>query len=486
MKGLLTFDVGTTSMKCILFNENFEELFYENKEYDIETAQNGVAEIDAEVYFNTFCDCITAIKQKAGLEQIAAICFTTQGETLIPVDEKGTPVCKAIVWLDTRAGEEAEFIKNNIALEEMYSVTGLCDIDGALPIAKVMWLCKNRPKVYHKTHKFMLLEDYLIYRLTGKMVSEKSLQSSTGWYDIMNDQMYEKVLRICQIDKGKFPEILSCGTVVGNISGEISVDLGLPQEAVVVTGAMDQISSAIGAGNIRQGMITETTGTALVVGATVEKPEFNVDVPLTVYKHFNEQYIYMPYFGTAGITLKWFRDTIMPNAVKEAGQAGKSSYQLINELAQTSPAGSNGVVMNPNLMSGGAFYGMTLSTSLADLARSVMEGVAFMLRSLIETVEKKGIEVDTILSMGGGSYSELWSSIKASVCGKRIYCVGYSQTTSLGAAILAAVGIGLYESVEEALDKVKATGRTIEPNPDEKTVYDSAFMNYINYIQNGG
>ena len=479
----LAFDVGTTSMKCILFNESFEELFYENREYDIESGPNGIAQIDPQVYYQTFCDCIAAMHERVDVGQCQlAICFTTQGETLIPVDGEGKALSKAIVWLDTRAGKEADFIRKEIPQDAWYATTGLCEIDGALPMAKVFWLKKNEPEIYKRTDKFLLLEDYLILRLTGKRVSEKSLQSSTGWYDIVHEKMYEEVLSLCQVDEEKFPEILPCGTVVGNISHEAAKNLSLSSETVVVTGAMDQIASAIGAGNIRQGIVTETTGTALVVGATVEKPEFDLQTPLTVYKHYNDQFIYMPYFATAGITLKWFRDTFLPHLVQEAKEKGVSSYDLINEIARTSVPGSNGVIMNPDLMAGGAFQGLTLATTMADLARSVMEGVAFMLRNLTEAVEAKGIEVDHILSMGGGSYSPLWSGIKASACGKTIRCVSYSQTTALGAAVLASVATGSYESVAAARKQLNNSGRTYEPIFSEKPIYDNVYIQYKKFI----
>lgn len=483
LRRFLAFDVGTTAMKCILFDENFQELFCENREYDIESGKGGIAEIDPQVYYRTFCECVSAMQEKVcAVNTPMAICFTTQGETLIPVDAEGNALSKAIVWLDTRAGKEADHIRKEIPQAAWYCATGLCEIDGALPMAKVLWLKENEPEIYEKTDKFLLLEDYLIFRLTGKRVSEKSLQSSTGWYDIVQERLYDRVLELCRVDAEKFPEVLPCGTVVGNISREIAESLRLSEKTVVVTGAMDQIASAIGAGNIRQGIVTETTGTALVVGATVSTPEFDLQTPLTVYKHYNDQFIYMPYFPTAGITLKWFRDTFFPHLVEEAKAKGVSSYDLINDIARTSPPGSNGVIMNPDMMNGGAFHGLSLAATLPDLTRSVMEGVALMLRSLTEAVEAKGIEVDHILSMGGGSYSALWSKIKASVCGKTIHCVGYSQTTALGAAILAAVAVGCYESVEAAREHLDGSGRTYEPDMNEKTIYDGVYIQYKNYI----
>lgn len=487
MKYLLSFDVGTTSMKGIVFDENFNEIFYENTEYDIETDSPNIAELDADTYYEAFCKCILSLNEKMAIgKEISAVCFTTQGETLIPVDAEGNALTKAIVWLDSRADKEADFIKSKISLEDMYKSTGLYDFDGALPIAKVLWIYNNMRHTYDSTYKFLLLEDYLILRLTGEMVSEKSLQSSSGWYDIINDCLFDTMFEICPVSKDKFPEILPSGSVVGNIKEDVAEKLGLSPDAVVVTGAMDQISSAIGAGNVKEGVISETTGTALVVGATVSVPKFNLDAPLTIYKHYNDKFIYMPYSSTAGIVLKWFRDTVMPDVIKKAEERQTSSYKLIDEIAESSPAGSNGVIMNPDFTKGGFFYGLTLATKASDLARSVLEGVAYLLKDLVSAVEMQGVKVDEILSLGGGSYSSLWGEIKASVCNKKISCVGYSQTTALGAAMLSAVALGLYTSVEEATKAINTKSVEYQPKENDRAVYEECYLKYKETIKIGG
>ena len=484
MRNVLSFDVGTTSMKCILFNENLEELFCENREYTIETASGGIAELDAEVYFTSFLECVDEVRNKLGGDiDISAVTFTTQGETLIPVDSDGKALTKAIVWLDTRAESEAQTISSSICQEEFYSATGLCGIDGALPLAKLMWIKKNMPDVYDNTYKFLLLEDYLIYRLTGRFVSEKSLQSSTGWYDIVNDGFYDKACDICGIDKDKLPEVLDCGTVVSSVLPDVCP--ALCKDTVVVTAAMDQISSAIGAGNIKEGIVTETTGTALVMGAIVEKPEFDISRPITIYRHYNDKFIYMPYLPTAGIVLKWFRDTIVPYTVKQAEERKISSYNIIDEMAETSPCGSNGVILNPDFTDGGFFAGISLATSASDLARSVLEGVSYMLRELIEDIEAHSVDVKEIYSLGGGSYSPLWCTIKASVCDKLIRSIGYGQTTALGAAILGFTATGVFDSVEDAVKQANITSNCYNPSLEDKEIYDKCYQNYKNYKSGG-
>lgn len=483
MKQFLAFDVGTTAMKCILFDNNLKEVFAVNREYSIDAKENGIAELDASIYFESFCECIREmLRLGADKEQIAAITFTTQGETLIPVDKDGNPVCPALVWLDTRAKREAEVIRENILSQRFYETTGLCNIDGALPAAKLLWIYRNKRTLYDKIHKLLLLEDYLIYKITGRFISEKSLQSSTGWYDIINDKLFDDVLKLCKIEKSKLPEILPCGTVVGQISSEAASLCGLSEKTFVVTGAMDQIASAVGVGNITEGMCTETTGTALVVGVTVKNPIFDIKNPVTVYKHFDNQFIYMPYCSTAGMTLKWFRDNVMPYAVDKAREKGISSYGIIDETAAKSPVGSNGVIMLPQLSECGAFIGLTLAAETSDMARSVLEGVGYMLKQILERVEQSGVTIDEVCSLGGGSYSSLWCQIKADICGKNILRTEYAQTTALGAAILAAVALGEYKSVADALKACERSSEVITPDKNNSEIYKSEYLKYTKYL----
>ena len=486
MKHFLTFDIGTTAMKCILFDEAFNELHQCNREYDLITYDDGRVELEPETYFSTFCECIKEVS-KLGLP-ITSLTFTTQGETLIPVDKEGKALHNAIVWIDARAEQEAKAISEKFELESFYKKTGLPEINGALPIAKLKYFAEKMPEITKKTYKFLLLEDYFIFRLTSKAVTEKSLVSSTGWYDIVNDVYFEEILDFCSIKEEKLPEVMPCGAVVGNITEAAAKLCGLSEETLVTTGAMDQISSAIGAGNIKNGVVTETTGTALVMAATVDNPEFNINQPITIYKHYNQSFVYMPFCNTAGIVLKWFKDTVCAPLKNEAKEKGISLYALIDKMAEESPAGSGGVILLPNFSgksvpeaianASGVFYGITLDTSLSDLSRSVLEGVAYMLRELLEALEKTGTEICEIRSMGGGSASDIWHRIKTDVCNKPIVRLSYAQTTSLGAAILGSVAVGSYKSVEEALSKVSIEGTRLVPNEQNLEVYNNMFAKY--------
>lgn len=487
MKHILTFDVGTTAMKCTLYNELFDVVFFDSSEYDLLTPEAGIAELPAQVYWDTFCRSV--MKMRSGgihMEQITAVTFTTQGETLIPVGSDGQALYPAIVWIDSRAKEEARYLRELLGEDKIYRHTGASEITGAAPVAKLMWLAKHKPEIYRETKKFLLLEDYFIYRLTGQAVTEMALLSSTGWFDIRQECYWSEMLEAARLDENKLPQVRACGEVVGNITSFAAEETGLSTQTLVTTGAMDQVASAVGAGNIREGMVTETTGTALVVGASIASPDFASPRRVTIYKDYGHGYLYMPFCNTAGIVLKWFRDTLAEEVKREALLKGWSAYDRIDELAGQSPAGSNGLILlahfegkpipYPCDPAKGVFYGMTLATTKADFARAVLEGIGYMLKEIVETLENTGVKVEEIRSMGGGAASPLWCEIKSAICQKPIRIMKNKETTSLGAAILGAVAAGICTSVEKGVKRAVHTDGSCFTKEDG--IYQERYRTY--------
>lgn len=183
----LVFDVGTTSMKTGVFDREFQLVFSSLNEYSLLYPQKNMVELSAEFYWTALKEGVSsAAAAGVNLGEIDSITITTQGETLIPVDKRGMPLSNAIVWLDSRAEKEALELAERISMGQFFRVTGLPDLSGTAPIAKLMWIRREKPEVYEKTAYFLLLEDFLIYRLSGVIVSEYSLLSSTGYFDILH------------------------------------------------------------------------------------------------------------------------------------------------------------------------------------------------------------------------------------------------------------------------------------------------------------
>ncbi|OGO81621.1 MAG: hypothetical protein A2Y21_06065 [Clostridiales bacterium GWC2_40_7] len=489
---LLTLDLGTTSVKACVFNENFDLLGYSSEEYELLTSEGNIVELTPETYWQAAISGIRKATELSGITGMdtGIITITTQGETLLPVDSSGAPLRNAINWLDARAEEEAAYINNRFTNEEVYGNTGLPEIGPACPVCKVLWIKNKEPEIYGKTFKFMLLEDFIILRLTGKYVTEKCLMSSTGYFDINKEVLWMEMLSYAGIEPEKFPQIMDCGTIVGGLLPEVADELGINPGIRVSTGAMDQAASAIGAGNVTEGIITETTGTALVMAATIKMPDYSNPARLNIMKHgLKGKYIMLPYNSTAGIVLKWFKDEFCRYETEKYAEEGKSVYLYLDELAESSPPLANGLILLPHFAGmltpeinpavKGVFFGVGLDTRKPHFIRAILEGIAFMLKQNVELLEQMGIEVKEIRSLGGGSKSRLWCQLKADVNNRVIHTMEQEETTSLGAAILGSLAAGIYRTVEEACRVVKVKKSF---KPDEKTVSVYA-KGYVSYKQ---
>jgi xylulokinase len=487
MEYILAFDVGTTSMKCCAYDEAFLVRAEQTTEYALQTPGPQLVEADPEIYWDGLCRSVRAILD-AGIrpEQIRAVALTTQGETMIALDAAGEPVLPAIVWLDGRAGREAAALERTIGRRTFYRTTGLPEFSGALPLAKLQWLLAHCPPG-RQIHKVLLLEDYLVWRLTGAFASENSLLCSTGYLDIRSRQYAGDFLAAARADASLLPDILPPGTAAGRVSPGAAEKSGLAAGTPVCCTAMDQTASAIGAGNIRPGVVTETTGTCLTVTATTREPNFDLPDPLQYYTHFDGQYLALSFSPTAAMLLKWFKDQFLADSV-DARSSGENLYDYMSGLAAGVPAGCGGLLLLPHFTGKampqsvpnmrGAFWGLGLDTTRAAMIRAVMEGVAFSLREHLESFQAAGIPVREIRSLGGGAKDALWCAIKASVTGRPICLTENRETTSLGAAVLAAHALG-DGSVEALCERAVRPARSYAPDEALRAPYDRFYRDYL-------
>lgn len=479
MKSILTFDIGTTSVKTSLFDLSLERLCCVSEEYSLD-ADGAFVELDAEEYIDVIKKSICRVKQIIPEAEITALASVTQGETFIPVSADGKALRKAIVWLDSRGENEAEFISQSISKETFADVTGLPELSGACPIAKLLWIKNNEPHIYDECAKFLFLEDWVIFRLTGKFVTEKSLASSSGYFDIDNDTYWDEILNVSGISKDKLPEAEECGTFCSFVTKEAAEEFGLSTETAVYTGAMDQVASAIGAGALSEDIITETTGTALVVTSYSKGRKYYSRRGVTEYRHaIKGSYLNLAFSNTAGIVLKWFKDTFCT----DLSDGEFSVYQQLDNMADAVNPMSDGLMLFPHFEgmsypqvdtnAKGVFFGVGLGTTRAHFARALLEGVSYMLRENVEAIGENALE---IRSLGGASESDVWCRIKADVVNKKMVTYG-AESTSLGGAMLVACCLGIYDNLCDA-------GKSIMPKktfvPDENSrLYEDGYKKYL-------
>lgn len=492
MDTILTFDVGTTAIKTCLFDKALNCLAIRTDEYTLSTEQ-GTVELDCEVYWNTICLAVSGIKKEVPEASVQAICLTTQGETMIPVTEDGTPLHRAVVWLDDRAKAEAEKVSSILSGKDMYRLTGVTDMNGFVPLPKLLWFKEQKPEIYEKTYKFLLVEDFVIHRLTGKFVTEKSLLTSTAYYDIRNDRYWTELLDQLGLDVNKLPQILDCGGFVATLSEQAQKDLGLDGNVKVFAGAMDQIAAAIGGGGMQEGVVTATVGTAMVLTSAIRSMDECTDESLIVYRGIQDnQYAILPLCSTAGAVFKWFKDQCSALVVEKAKETGEDPYDLLCEEASKVAPGADGVIhlpyfagsLQPTLLpdAKGVFFGLGLTTNHASMTRAVLESIGYMLRENLEMLGSFGINPKRVHFFGGGAKNPIWNQIIADITGVELVLLEQSECGSLGAAMMGAVSMGWYDTIADAQLQNKAR-KIVYPDKSLKQTYDKAYARYQKLFQ---
>lgn len=481
---ILGIDIGTTSLKTAVFTSTGQKVASAIMEYSLLTPELNVVEAPCGIYMESIQACLAAMGQAGGvcLEDISTIGFSVQSETMLFLDEEGLPVRNAIVWMDNRAGEQAKRLKARFGDELCYQVTGQVSFEACWPVAKVMWVREHEPQVYEKVRHILLLEDYIIYLLTGRFVSECSLLSSTEYWDIRTKKYWPEMLEFAGIDPAWLPEIIEPGQLVGSILPEVAARLGLSPAVRVSSGCMDQVAAAVGVGNIRPGMFSENIGASLAVCAPTKTLTYDPNRQMPVHYFAIPDTYMMHTFTTGGMCLRWFRDNFCQSELEVQAATGLDSYYLMDlEAAQVS-AGSDNLIALPhlqgamapdvNLNAKGVFYGATLKHTKAHFIRSIMESLGYIICRNLETVSQMGLEVNQIRTMGGGSKSDIWNQIKADITGRSLQITGCSQDAAcLGAAILAGVATGIFESVESAVSSMVRVEKSYESDQQTHEIY---------------
>lgn len=495
-KHLIGLDLGTTAVKGILVRVDGKPVCSAGCEYALDYPAADRCELDPEVYFRSARSVLRTLVRQGEIapEQVLAISFSSQGETLIQVDGKGKPIRKAIVWLDNRSAEEAAEIKSRFDPETLLHKTGQPEIVPLWPATRVLWLRKHEPRTFDRAAKYLLVQDYVVHRLTGRFVTDQSMVSSTLYYDIVNKRWWPEMLDFLELRPDRLPEVVPSGTPVGPLTPEAAKATGLPENIVVAAGAYDHPAGAIGCGNIHEGVVSETTGASMAICVTLDRPKFEASLRLPCQIHaVPGKYFLLPYGQTAGLVLKWFKEQFGGEEVRRAKRTGQDPYDLLMTLAGRVPPGADGLVMLPHLMgtgspefndrAKGALCGLTLQMGKGHVVRALIESVACIIRMNLEALAGAGIRVDEIRALGGGAKSDLWNQVKADLTGVPLSTFRIQEAASLGAAILAGVGSGVFEDLEEGCARTVRVRKTYTPNPEHAETYRTVFMRYKKLYQ---
>lgn len=481
---ILGIDLGTTSLKTAVYDHSGKQQVSAVVEYDLITPSTNFVEADPDVYMNALYQCMDKMAGKGFKEakDITTISFSVQGETFYVLDENGKPLKNAVVWMDNRADKQAEELRAKFGDEKCYEVTGQVSFEACWPAAKVLWIKENEPEIWSKVRHILLLEDYIIYLLTGKFVAEGSLLTSTEYWDIRTKKYWPEMLEYIGIDESWLPEVKEPGEAVGTILPEMSEKLGISPKCMICTGCLDQAAGAIGVGNIRPGIFSENIGAALAICVPTSKLTYDPNRLMPVHYFAVPDTYMMHTFTTGGMFLRWFRDGFCQDEIAMDKLTGIDSYDLMNKEVEQVAPGADGLIALPhlqgsmapdvNLNAKGVFYGMTLKHKKPHFIRAIMESLGYIISRNLEAIEGMGLEVEQIRTMGGGSKSEIWNQIKADITGKTLNVTYSSQDTAcLGAAILAGHAAGVFDSIQSAVDNMVQIKKSYVPNEKNHAMY---------------
>lgn len=492
MRYILGIDIGTTAIKAAVIGEDGVIYGTRTSEYPLTTLPTGEVEADLQLYIDAFTDAIKGAVAASGADKkdIKCVGFSSAAETCVFLDERDQPLCKVIAWMDTRGTAAAEYLTAHFDRRDIIDKVGFDAIYAIHPVSKIMAVKEKTPEIFEKTRMFAQIKDYFVFRLSGKYVTDHSNASDHGFFDITNRCYWKEMLDFTGIREKYLPELVEPGAQIGRITATAAAEFGLDPETMINVGAFDQGCGAIGAGNTRPGIASESTGSALVTVATIDHldPASEGNVP-TLCSAIPGKYMFQPYC-TGSMIMKWYRDAFCEAEKKIEEETGRNAYTQMDEMVLQTPPGADGLIMLPyfqgsgipelNEKAQGVYYGINAGHGRGHFIRAIMEGLAIALKRMLECEQALGATMDEIRSLGGGSKSKAWCQIKADILGMPVKVVGGSDSAPcLGAVILAGVENGIWDSIDEAAEKFVTIKETYYPNPENAEIYKKTYEKYV-------
>ena len=463
MKYIIAYDLGTGGIKTSIFGEDGVSYGFRFLSYETKFPKEDFREQSPEVWWNAVKETTRSLLSDTSIpaERIVALAVSGHSLGVLPIGYDGSLLAEYVpIWNDARAKAQARAFFEKTPYDEWYLSTGNGFPAELYSIFKIMWYMENEPELYRQTHKFIGTKDYINYRMTGVLVTDRSYASGSGVFSLETDTYNEKYIGISGIDREKLPDILNSTDIVGRVLPEIAYELGLSPDTVVCAGAVDNACMALGAGCMNNGDVYCSLGTSAWIAVSDEKPVVDTDKRPYVFAHcIPGQYVSAVAIFSAGNSLRWVRDKLFADKYLDELSGGIPAYKAIDDLAAESPVGANRLLFIPTLAGGssldrspeakGCYMGLDLMHERSDVARATLEGIALNLGVALDVLRKYVTIGESMLVVGGGSKSPIWRQIFADVYRLPITTANIGEDAgSLGAAAIAAVGAGVWLDFE--------------------------------------
>lgn len=475
-EAILGVDIGTTGCRAVLYRIDGTILANQAMDYNLYTPQADRGEQDPDEIYDSFVAVVRRAVEQSGLSPAAIVgmSFSSVFHSLIPVDEKGTPLHRMLTWADNRAQEYKEKIVAEHGKDGIYSRTG-CPPHPLYPMYKIAWFRHELPDIFVQTAKFIGIREYIVFRLTGKWLVDKSIASGTSLYNNITLSWDEEILNILGITAGHLSEVVPTTHVERSMSAEAARSLGLLPTTPLIMGAGDGTMNCIGSGAVNPGQLTLTIGTSGAVRVVVDKPAYDTKGRTWCYNLNEDYWVLGGAINNGGIAFRWARDKFASTEQKVAERLGLDTYDILSRYAEQKPAGSDGLIMLPffagerapywNANARGVLFGLNLNHGKRHLVRATLEGICYRMYSILKALEEVSGQVNEIRVSGSFTRSRLWVQILADVFGRVITVPGAPEGAAYGAAVLGLSALGIIPDIKQVGNFINIKERYY---PDEK------------------
>ena len=469
---ILAHDLGTTGNKASLYDDEGNLVASCLSEYDTEFAHPGWAEQNPEDWWQAVCLSTKQLLQESQTAKtdIACVVFSGQMMGCVPLGKDAKALRNAIIWADGRATAQENGLAEKVSRADVYRISGH-RLSASYSLAKILWIKEHQPDIHKQTHKFVHAKDAMVARLTGNFVTDPSDASGMNLYDLEAGRWSDKLIDASGLDPEKLPELKRSTDVVGDVLPSVADEVGLAAGTPVVIGGGDGCCAATGAGVVKEGSAYNYLGSSSWIALATDKPVYDPNERTFTWAHLIPG-MFSP-CGTmqaAGASYAWARQELAPLESQIATEQGASAYDLMNEVAEASSIGANGLLYLPYLLgersprwnpqARGAFVGLDIRHTRGDIFRAVLEGVTLNLKIILDALSAQGVEITAMRLIGGGAKSELWNQLMADIYGLPVQRLALlDEATSMGAAIAGGVGVGIFKdfSVAEQMNPVVST-----------------------------
>nr|WP_178382432.1 gluconokinase [Paenibacillus sp. P3E] len=486
---MLGVDIGTTSTKAVLFEENGKITAQADQGYPLHTPSSSVAEQDPDQILFAVVHTVGAVMKDSAIrpDSVLFLSFSSAMHSVIAVDHAGNPLTACITWADNRSAACAARLRDELGGHELYLRTGT-PVHPMSPITKLMWLGEEQPELFRQTYKFISIKEYIFAKLFGEYVIDHSIASSTGMFNLEQLDWDTEALSIAGITAEHLSKPVPTTQIMQGLQPGWSEKLGLLPNTPFIVGASDGVLSNLGVGAIKPGVVAATIGTSGAIRTVVDRPLTDPKGRIFCYALTEKHWVIGGPVNNGGMLFRWVRDEFAASEVETAKRLGIDPYEVLTRIAEQVPAGSNGLLFHPYLTgeraplwnpdARGSFFGLTMNHHKEHMIRAVLEGVIFNMYSVLLAMEEQIGQPAKIHATGGFARSSLWRQMMADIFDQEVVIPESFESSCLGAVVLGLYATGRTDTFDIVFKMIGSTHQH-HPIKEHADVYKQLLPIYI-------